>query len=100
MENTVYQRSDLLHRADDSQDNYSQPKQQAENGSSECVRTNTQTHKEYTAYVCMSDSSTVGSVQAISKVEENKAYCPQIESLFLVKYAQINIPYIFVFQVF
>lgn len=49
MENTVYQRSDLLHRADDSQDNYSQPEQQAENGSSECVRTNTDTHNRHAA---------------------------------------------------
>lgn len=62
----MYQRSDLLHRADDSQDNYSQPKQQAENGSLECVRTNTRTHKEQTVHVCMSDSSTVGSVRVIT----------------------------------
>lgn len=48
VENTVYQRSDLLHRTDDSQDNYSQPKQQAENGSSKCVRTNAETHKTHT----------------------------------------------------
>lgn len=50
VENTVYQRSDLLHRADDSQDNYSQPKQQAENGFSECVRTNRETHKKRTVH--------------------------------------------------
>lgn len=56
MENTVYQRTDLLHRADDSQDNYSQAEQQAENGSSECVRTNTQKHKQHTVRVCISDS--------------------------------------------
>lgn len=31
-ENTVYQSTDLLHRADDSHDNHSQPEQQAENG--------------------------------------------------------------------
>lgn len=75
----MYQRSDLLHGADDSQDNYSQPKQQAENGSSECVcvRTNMQTHKHTSRIqcVCKSDSSTVGSVLMITKVVGNKACC-------------------------
>lgn len=41
MENRVYQRSDLLHGAEDSQDNYRQPEQQDENGSSLCVRSYT-----------------------------------------------------------
>lgn len=80
VENTVYQRSDLLHRTDDSQDNYSQPKQQA----SKCVRTNAETHKMHTVHVCISDSSTYPScAQTITYVMENKAYCPHTESLLL-----------------
>lgn len=49
MQYTVYQRGDLLHRAEDSQDNYRQSKQQAENGASECVSTNT----AYIRYECV-----------------------------------------------
>lgn len=71
MENTVYQRSDLLHRADDSQDNYSQPEQQAENGSSQCVYA--QTHGEQAVRVYISNSSIGDS--------ENKAARPYFESL-------------------
>lgn len=53
VENTMYQRSDLLHRTDDSQDNYSQPKQQAENGSSKCVHTTTETCTTHTVHMCV-----------------------------------------------
>lgn len=52
VENTVYQRTDLLLRADDSQDNYGKPKQQGENGSSECVGRNKQIHTSGTQRMC------------------------------------------------
>ena len=71
----MYQRSDLLHRTDDSQDNYNQPKQQAENGSSKCVHANAETHKTYT-------HTQIGiCTQTLTYVRKNKAYRPLTESV-------------------
>lgn len=62
LENTVYQRTDLLPRADDSQDNYGKPKQQGENGSlGEYTNKQANTHKRHTVHVCMSDTCRAGS---------------------------------------